>query len=156
MTLATEVELLDRTLDPLFSSNPALGLNGDQLPSFLTWDETDFFIQGSDYTEAWQTFSIQVRATVVENPDSALETSYLLKVKTIIDCFSGLEFALPNLFTAAVTHAIGIGVKRVTYDQATDSISTLTGINNICGPVAYDLYLSDANGVSKAALPQFL
>lgn len=129
MTLRTEVQLVSKTVNPLFSNHPVLSLPSANLPTFLSWDALMFNIQGSNFTEAWNTYEIQVNALIDETPGAPVGVTYKLFVTTEVDCLTGLKFALPYLFKSQVIQTIGSGVKQVEYWSATDSISTEAKIN---------------------------
>ena len=98
MTLNTQVELIEKKLDLLYVDHPVLNKEATELPSFLNNDGLNFIIKGQNFSEAWNTYTMRVNATVIESPDAPPETSYFLVVRTIVDCLTGLSFARPNLF----------------------------------------------------------
>lgn len=125
------------------------------LPSLLSWTEGisfDFF--GQDFTEAWKTFTVRVKAS---DPTVMLENSdYFFDIVTTVDCLTGLSFNLQGVFYSEIAYTVGSATKRVVYEPPTDSISEATLINQVCGPVAFSLYGTDALGSTLGQLPSFV
>jgi hypothetical protein len=64
-TLDYVLELVSKKTDARFIDNPHLNKQVTKLPSFLkysTVNPTEFTIQGSDYNEGWNTYTISVMA----------------------------------------------------------------------------------------------
>lgn len=75
---------------------------------------------------------------------------------SIGDCITGLAFLLPETLFFDLTYQIGSGFKNVFYERATDTISEMVQSHQVCGPVDYEVYLTDASGTTYADLPSFV
>jgi hypothetical protein len=154
LNLNFQLTLLTKITDSAFINDARFNQPAIVMPSFIELDSAAgvFNLQGSEFFELWNTYTLQLTAvdsSVISN------SSFTLKVHTALDCSQGLNFNPSLSFQHSVRYNIGSGIISYYYAPALDSISEYTGVSEVCGPVQYNITAIDSEG-TWILLPSFI
>jgi hypothetical protein len=146
------VTLISALPNPSFQQTPPPAAGPLQAALLISDSSTGFNVCGIDLAEAWYTFNIQVTAS--DNTLGLTNTTFQLQVITSADCtqVSGLE--LPVDFPSVLNYQVGTGLSQTTLFPAV--FSQTSRINDVCGPIGYQVRLTDSTGLFTDVIPAFV
>jgi len=90
-----------------------------QLPDFFVWDPAvGSTIQGSNYLEAWNTYTILIRSYDAKGGVS--NSDYLLEITTVVDCVTNASLMPSTAIPKTLSYLVGDASLFITFPLMVD------------------------------------
>jgi hypothetical protein len=145
------VTLISALPNPSFQQTPPPAAGLLQAALLNSNSLIGFNVGGIDLAEAWYTFNIQVTAS--DTTLGLTDTTFQLQVITSADCTQASALELPVDFPSVLNYQIGSGLSQTTLSPAV--FSQTSTINDVCGPIGYQVSQTDSTGLVTDVIPAF-